>query len=288
MVVVKLCGGLGNQLFQYAFGYAVAKNNNDELALDLSFYEHQPSNVGQRDIDLNKMKIVPYQEYNPGIILTILNNKYIGAFTRNLPHVELKISSNMVYFKEPNHRYVEKLPIHRNTYYNGYWQSSRYFMQYTDDIRNMYVSSAGYSKEVNKTALLLQKNSSVAVHIRKGDFGRGTIRKVGHPMDACYYKNAIAYAREHLNSSIFYIFSDNPEWAKQILGRSNDFVYVTDLCKTDTLADLWLMSKCKNGIMSASTFSWWGNWLREEQGLVIVPNGEYYNNCFYEESWIRI
>lgn len=288
MIIVKLWGGLGNQLFQYAFGYAIAKERHTELALDLSFYAHQPGNVGKRKIDLEKMNVEPYSLFKPGVVLNILNNKYVGAITRNLSHVELNVGSDIVYFKEPIHRYVEHLPAHSNIYFDGYWQSARYFRKYREEIRNMFVSAAGYSDEVEKVAEKMQCDNSVSIHMRKGDFGNGTIRKVGHPLGAEYYQKAISCARERLTKPVFYVFSDNTEWARQTLGLEDSVVYVADLCKTNALDDLYLMAKCKNGIMSASTFSWWGNWLRAGKGTIIVPQGEYYNNFFYEEEWVKI
>lgn len=288
MVIVKLWGGLGNQLFQYAFGYAIAKERNTTLALDLSFYENQPGNVGKRVIDIDRMNIASYHCYTPSPIIRFLSNRYIGAITRNLPQFEVKAGNDLHYFKEPLHKYVCSLPKHPHMYFDGYWQASDYFSMYRDDVIRMFTSKVGYSDEVLFIAEDLKGAESVAIHMRKGDFGNGRLRKVGHLLEPEYYHQAVRYMREHLIEPIFYVFSDDSTWAKTVLGQSDDILYVGDICKTNALDDLHLISSCRNGIMSASTFSWWGNWLRRENGTIVVPAGEYYNVRFYESDWIRI
>jgi len=288
MIIIKLWGGLGNQLFQYAFGYALAKDRNQELCIDTSFYDNQPGNVGKRNVNLNQLNIPPYKNFGGNFVFKILNNRYMGFITRNLPKCSLYVSKGLKYFKEPIHKYVHKIPNGKNLYFDGYWQSSKYFLKYKSELQNMFVPQKPIPQDVLETESVIESVNSVCVHMRKGDFGKGKLRKVGHLLSEDYYKKAVAYCKEKLAEPVFFVFTDDEEWASFVLGDCNNIKFINDMCQSDALTDLYLMTKCKNGIMSASTFSWWGNWLRKEKGLVVVPNGQYYNEFFYEDEWVRL
>lgn len=288
MIIIKLWGGLGNQLFQYAFGYALSKERDQELSLDTSFYYNQPANVGKRNVDLNLLNILEYKKFQAKNVFKILNNRYVGFITRNLPKCSFYVSRGLKYFKEPIHKFVHKLPEDKDIYFDGYWQSSKYFSKYKKDLQEMFVPKKPVPEDVQQTKSVVESVNSVCIHMRKGDFGKGTVRKVGHLLSDDYYKNAVKYCIEKLDNPTFFVFTDDVQWASSIIGENDSVKFINDMCKSDAIMDLYLMSKCKNGIMSASTFSWWGNWLRKESGLVVVPDGHYYNEFFYEDDWIRI
>lgn len=288
MIIMKLWGGLGNQMFQYALGYCLSRVTGQELWLDTDFFENQPSITGKRKIDIEKLNIPVYNRYKRNAILHVLNNRYVGGITRNLPRARFWIGENFWYFKEPLHKYVAELKIQGDIYLDGYWQSSRYFQSHREELLILFQPKESPSEEVSSFYSMVAGQESVAVHMRKGDFGSGSIRKVGHLLEDVYYKSAIEYCREHLKQPRFYVFSDDCAWARRQLGGAEDIFYVAEKIKMNSIEDLFGMAHCRHGIMSASTFSWWGNWLRREKGLVIAPKGNYYNEFFFEDEWVRL
>lgn len=288
MIIIKLWGGLGNQLFQYAFGYQLAKKTGQELKFDCSFYGNQPGFTGKRAVEISSLSIPIFEQYAPERMIKVLSNRYIGAILRKLPAVFIPVRNGMKYLKEPIHKYLPDLQCDGSVYFDGYWQSAKYFRDVRNELMEQYLPRKGFSEVELDLFAMLQAENSVAVHIRKGDFATNTVRKVGHLLPISYYKNAMEYFRKNINAPIFYIVSDDPTWAKQQFKEENDVKYIADLHQGNMLTDLYCIANCRNGIMSASTFSWWGNWLREKKGMVIVPRGEYYNECFYEPEWIQI
>lgn len=288
MIVIKLWGGLGNQLFQYAFGYVLSKKYSEIMAFDLEFYNKQSNNIGKRDIEIQKLNVSPMKSFSRNYILKVLNNKYVGAITRRIPFRSIFIGNNMIYYKEPYHRYVPNIKCRKDMYFDGYWQSAKYFAEYRDDLISMFTPQNGISNEMRVFFSNFENKNTVAVHIRKGDFGNGTIRRVGNPISIDYYKRAIEYCRCNIDSPLFVIFSDNPVWVKENLEDASDIIYTADYIDSSSIDDLVGISMCKHGIMSASTFSWWGNWLRNCQGIVIAPKGKFYNDYFYDEDWIQM
>lgn len=172
--------------------------------------------------------------------------------------------------------------------YDGYWQSSRYFSRYRNQLIKQIYPKDPVNIYVCRIINELEKNQSVAIHMRKGDFGNGSLKKIGHLLCPDYYIRAIQYCNSKVPNPIYYVFTDDSEWARSIIGGNERIRFISDICKTNAVEDLLLISKACHGIMSASTFSWWGNWIREKKGIVIVPNGSYYNDYFYEDDWIRI
>ena len=288
MIVVKLWGGLGNQMFQYAFGYCLAKSTNQDLKFDCSFYANQPVYTGKRDVEIDRLNVHRVENFYPNKRIKILSNRYCGAILRKFPPFFIPVEKGMVYLKEPLHKYVEKIHHKKNVYYDGYWQTSKYFKDYRDDLINLFMPKNGFSKEEETLFSMLKKEESVAVHIRKGDFANKSVRKVGHLLPISYYENSMKFFRKTIEKPVFFIISDDPTWAKSQFEGASDIKFVSDYCKGNMLTDLFSIANCKHGVMSASTFSWWGNWLRKTPGTVVVPNGTYYNEFFYESEWIKI
>lgn len=288
MIVVKLWGGLGNQMFQYAFGYNLSKKTGQKMLLDTEFFQNQPGHVGKRSIDIDKLQIPEYECFRRTAILRLLNNKYVGAVTRELPNRYYRVGARMWYTKEPIHKFVAISDVKDSTYFDGYWQSAKYFEEIREELRRIFTPKEPFCEEVLDFYKRIAGEESVAIHMRKGDFGSGKLRKVGHLVEDTYYKRAVEMCRERLVNSKFYVFTDDYEWAKTQLGEEDDIVYVAQILRTGVMDDLFGIANCRNGIMSISTFSWWGNWLRKNDGLVIAPKGEYYNEYFFDDRWVRI
>lgn len=295
MIIVKIWGGLGNQLFQYSFGYNLSKQRNEKLILDTSYYENQTKHVGNRNFRLELLNLPRVDEikYKRTPTINLLESKYINKGIRVFPKFYISVGNDTSFLKETRKKYISDIENYKfkNLYVDGYWQSSKYFSECKSELINMYEPNYKLSKEVIKTMNIINESDSVSVHIRRGDFTNKSYKRIGHYIEPSYYHKSISYIKNKLKNPTFFFFSDDIEWVKREFGESDDYLYInfTDSTHAD-IDDLMCMSKCKHSIISASTFSWWGAWLKEsnDNNIIIAPNGNYFNEYFLESNWVKI
>lgn len=257
MIISKIQGGLGNQLFQWAFAKSLSEKYNKSLYLDLNFYNNQIG-VTKREFSLNKFPNLRYKIHNQkpkSSVIRITDDFIFRTHT---------LLDNYIY------------------YLDGYWQSERYFMEISNTIRDS-LRMSGSKKE------LFSKNNfsgSVSMHIRRTDY----VTSNGyHPVQSIeYYKNALDIIGKYEN---LYVFSDDINWCKSNL-RFKDMTFVQN---SEDIDDLWMMSLCDHNIIANSSFSWWGAWLNKNTNKkVISPKrwfGEQTNlnsDDIIPVSWIKI
>lgn len=294
MIIVKLWGGLGNQLFQYSFGFCLAKERKENIIFDISYYDNQAKQVARRDYKLSLLKI-PFDnscKYQRTFIINLLQNKYFNKFIRIFPKFCIPIGKNTLFIKETRKKVMDlDISNGKNLYLDGYWQSAYYFRKYKSELIKMFVPNYDITDEVKDLIRKIDGCESVAVHIRRGDFTNKTYKKIGHFVNSKYYHESIDYLKNIKKNAQFFFFSDDIEWVREEFGPDKNYNYV-DLKHSihSDIDDLTCMSKCKHNIISASTFSWWGAWLKEsnDNSIVIAPKGMYFNECFLESNWIRI
>lgn len=261
MIVVKLQGGLGNQMFQYAIGRQVATNLNTKLILDTSSYR----NDSLRQLQLTNFKIDA----------NTTENKII----KNLYSLISKFKSFKVFREKETFIYDESyLNIEPYTILEGYWQNYNYFASIKNllkndlTLRNIDQKILDYSKKISMT------NNPVCLHVRRGDMVTNKeANKVHGAMDLNYYLESIKLAQGKLRDPFFYIFSDDIGWAKENIKDINaNFIDFTNT--TEPHKDFFLMRSCKHFIIPNSTLSWWAAWLESsDNSIVIAP-----------EKWLSI
>jgi len=264
----------------------MAKEHNDELVFDISFYQkHQYKYVGHREYQLNKFKCDAKIMTELPTIIKFLESFFVNRLLRRIKG-ELAFSIGRFHFvKEKKRTYMPSVPYKpgKINYYDGYWQSESYFEKCKNELTELLQPNYLVPKEVEQFVNLVKEtDNSVSVHVRKGDF-RG---KIGYEVEADYYDKAILYMKEALDQPRFFVFSDDINWTKDHIDFGDNAVFADFRCDNGSICDLLAMSKCQHGIMSASTFSWWGNW--NKKGIVIAPGGEYCNNRFLGDKCIRI
>lgn len=279
--LVKVMGGLGNQMFQYAFFYAIQEmNKNSILYVDLQFYKNTQSHNGY---ELNTLFEIP-TKYN---IPDELRNKL-----KQIPSTDIK---NIVDDNPYTYQTYEETD-RQFTIYTGYWQSEKYFKKIENKIRNLYrfnenrlnKKSRLYLNEIN-----LQENS-VSIHIRRGDYME-TYRNrylYGNICTEDYYQSSIEEIGKRIKGPIsYYIFCDEPEWVKQNLYISNSTVIDCNKGK-ESWQDMFLMSCCKHHIIANSSFSWWGAWLGSNKDKIVIAPEKWINAentpDILPKSWVKI
>ncbi len=281
-VIVQIVGGLGNQMFCYACGYAVAHENNCDLYIDTT----QQDNDKFRPTEITKFNI----GFNKRITIK-KGNSFIDRLFLNKYKLYRKIGIKTKVFNEKVEYQFDKTVFQirgKSVYLKGYWQSYKYFDKYREDILRMFTISEKANRNVEKELSKIEKcENSIAIHIRRGDYVN-----IGCTIDERYYKKAIKFMEETLNGRTeYFIFTDDLEYGYEFMHQYMDLnMHVLDAKTEDkTIYDMYLMSKCQNQIIANSSYSWWAAWLNTyERKVVVCPEVEKWRGDFYPEEWVKI
>lgn len=271
MVIIALTGGLGNQLFQYAFGRALTFDRKNELYFDLEMFTWDPL----RDFSLDKFHI-PYK------ISSAEERDTLKVRKSTLPFISKYITP---YYKSTN---IEELTFEydpnfnkynrKNCYYKGYWQTARYF----SSIRAVILSDLKLSKPISVEAdsylnAIKSTKQSISIHIRRGDYLKDSKTNNYHGvLPFSYYTDAIAYMESFIEEPTYYIFSDDKDFVKATFGNKENYIFIENI-KYD-YEELFLMSQCNHNIIANSSFSWWGAWLNETIDKCVVSPKQWFKN----------
>lgn len=267
MIGTMLCGGLGNQMFQYAAGRALAARHGTELVLNWA-PPRLPvgSGVLARPFELKNFSI----RHRSGSLLDPAQ-----FMLARRPSPTLRALSGWQIFREQSFAYDEGFAsLPDRTYLFGYWHSWRYFKGYTKIIFDELQPQLQLSDASLRLRHQMARSSSLAIHIRRGDY----VNSVNHHvLDLSYYRRAVRLIQDNIQGLKAFIFSDDPRWcadALQPLGLN--LVVVDENSGRDSWQDLFLISFCQHAIIANSTFSWWGAWLGDHQKdsgrLVVAPD----------------
>lgn len=271
MIVVKLMGGLGNQIFQYATGRALALKHQTELKLDLSFLNSDPKNIyTKRELELHVFNVSA----------DIASNKELEAFHKRTLFQKIvtrffsKFPSKYFIGNQKGFEYDETFESYpNNSYLNGYWQSEKYFSSIREILLKDLVIKKEMSEQGKSTMDLVLNSNSVSLHIRRGDYVSNKNATASHgilPLE--YYDKAMAHLNGLYKDLKVFIFSDDMDWVKANLKLTNECLYVDFNIGENSVFDMYLMSQCKHNIIANSSFSWWGAWLNQNsQKTVIAP-----------------
>ncbi len=299
MKIVKFKGGLGNQMFQYAFLKLLQEKMPAEIIKgDLFWYGDNNDNVQksrilgmQVDIDFankEEIKKICYLNHNE----KVRTKKY-----RIKVLIEALINHNYFFERDRSYREIDSLLNY--IYYDGYWQSWRYLESIREklilDFRPRQVLS-----ELSQNAIeQYKKKNSVFVGVRRGDYLKDSrARKHYGVSDPMYYKKAVEYIRNRVEEPTFIFFSDDIVWVKkyitpQYLGIQKEYIeYREDNDIYNDFEELFVMSSCKHAIISNSTFNFWGAWLIGHNNKIIVAPKEWFKDekpiDIVPENWIRL
>ncbi len=293
MIVIKIFGGLGNQMFQYAFGKALSKKHKSDLYLDLSWFDENSTSTF-RKFQLNLFNT----EYFIADKRIIKTSKPLLYRFLNTALLKLKIGKLQMpkYFIENTIAFNDSINIiNENCYVNGYWQSEKYFKHIEYDLRSDFSLKYKLLSEISNSLLLqIQSTESIAVHIRRSDYNLKHNIDIHGILPISYYEESMKFMADNLKDPNFFIFSDDIEWAqKAIINKDGNIHYIT---KNPNYIDLFLNSQCKHNIIANSTFSWWSAWLNNNENKLIIAPKKWYNNesmnnqttDLIPESWFRI
>lgn len=271
MIAVRLEGGLGNQLFQYAAGRALASRHGTDLFLDVStLLRKRSGRVTPRKLDL--------QHFKHAARLGTPSESRLMPWLHRMPAISCLISPWQTFVEKGlgfNHQY-ERLTD--NTYLVGYWQSYRYFSSISSLLARELQPVAALSPASNEIAQQIDASMSVAVHVRRGDYVTLASAATLHgTLPFSYYKAAVERVQNQIGSAKYFVFSDDAAWCRENLQvHDREIVFVSHNVGNAAWQDLMLMGRCRHHIIANSSFSWWGAWLADQRWsgsprLVVAP-----------------
>lgn len=271
MIIIRLFGGLGNQMFQYAAGRRLAYHTNTDLYLDATWF----LNNSLRKYDLDVFKI------NAAIaspdLLKCESLSFKSIIKLGGRHFSFgKTSIRVIREKAPTFQ-KNILLLHNNMYLDGYWQSEKYFEEIANLISEEFSFITPPSPANQELIDEIAGCNSVCVHIRRGDYiSHPETRRIHFVCDVEYYKRAIEMITKQVENPSFFIFSDDLDWSKKHVVSDFPIKYISHNPPEQGHEDLRLMIQCKNHIIANSSFSWWGAWLGKKQGQIVIAPKKWY------------
>jgi hypothetical protein len=288
MIVVRLMGGLGNQLFQYATGRHLAYLNNTELFVDTSFLQATIENNTPRNYELGSFNVVS------NIADEKLLHSFHGCEFSATDLLLTKIISLGKYnkYKFDDYGFDEHLlELKGNYYLRGFFQSEKYFNAIQEIIREELTVKSEFITKDESLIQNIKVQNSVSIHIRRGDYIRNLSSMEAHGLcSKDYYTKSIEFIKRELGNDVhFYLFTDDAKWVQNEMHWEINSTLIEN--KT-TIEDFYLMSLCKHNIIANSTFSWWAAWLNNYPDKKVILPKHWLNNLLSEtiqiapKNWI--
>lgn len=295
MVVVRLLGGLGNQMFQYAAGQAVALRHQAPLLLDLTGFEQ----YDLRRFELHEFAIsarpardeelVPFRS-TPPTRKSSLSLRILDRFRLFKPSSILR-EATFTYDSR-----IEKVTL--PVCLDGYWQSEKYFSDIAPVIRREFtlksevdIANLGVQRQIQAAG-----NRSVSLHVRRGDYVSNPHTSQYHGVCTLeYYRLAVERIARQVLHPHFFVFSDDHEWVRENLHFPDYTMTQVQVNDPDHgIFDLTLMKSCAHQIIANSSFSWWGAWLNPSNEKIVIAPAQWFARAgndtrdLLPASWIRL
>lgn len=281
MIIARLNGGLGNQMFQYAAAKRLAWTRNTEVAIDVSEFSYDP----QRDYCLNHFAL-------PQIFINADDLWWSQRLREKSPMRKLlyrvggliRPTRKLTLAREPHFHFSGSLlQLPDNTCLDGYWQSERYFSDAEEVIRSAFTIKDPIPEQNRAVLESIESSESVALHVRRGDYVSNPATYEVHGVcSLAYYEACIAYITQRINEPHFFLFSDDPEWVKKHLYLQVGRTTVVE--NNPAVEDLRLMSRCKHNIIANSSFSWWGAWLNTNTNKMVLAPRRWFQDSAIDTS----
>ncbi|MDE7282089.1 MAG: alpha-1,2-fucosyltransferase [Lachnospiraceae bacterium] len=266
MHVVQLMGGLGNQMFQYALYRELLSQGKTAMIEDESGYKA----AGTREKHLQKAFAINYKRPSEEEmrILTDSSMRLSSRIRRKLFGRKSKS------FVEKQFNFNPDVFLQESAYYEGYWQSDKYFKDVMEELRGTFTFHCDIPEASQNVLEKIDSKNAVSIHIRRGDYlDEAQIGAFGGICTESYYRQAVNLMKEKVPQASFFIFTNDPAYVKEHI--SGEVFEVVD-CNDEAAGylDMLLMSRCKHHIIANSSFSWWGAWLCDNPDkIVIAPDG---------------
>lgn len=283
MIITKIFGGLGNQLFQYYMGQFLGEFLQTEIKYDVQL--SGSTDAIRRNFDISFFYDIPNASSCEINQLKYFSSNYLWRVERKLCQKYPFINSKYIVQGDP-HSLPKK--IVDNAYYDGYWQNYNFLEFLRPRIMNTIIQK---SKSLLKNQYLcdINNSNSIAIHVRRDDYINNPLFSI---CDIDYYIKAVKNISQNLNEEpVFYVFTQDVEWVNDNFSKIPHIIVQGN----SAVEDLLLMTHCKHNIIANSTFSWWGAWLNDNEQKHVVAPIKWYNGSLNSttsklipKSWIRL
>ncbi len=283
MKIVKLKGGLGNQMFQYTFAKLLEKKTREEIMIDMSYFG-DTINDPIRKPRIQKFSLTlksPSEEQNQQVLKLTHSGDPLSWKYRLKVMAESLINKEYCY--EKDRAYINPSDILNKTYFDGYWQSWRYVDDVKDELKSEFVPKNEVSKKTLETMKRVSDESAVFVGVRRGDYSQEEDHYGSFGIK--YYLKAMDTIEKEVSNPVYYIFSNDINWCKVNLDFGNrKVIYREKEDQVDDFEELLVMSSCKHAIIINSTYHWWGaELINNPYKIVVAPK-----RWFFDEKPIDI
>lgn len=279
---VKIWGGLGNQLFQYAYALYLSQRFSNVTLYTVptgSKCELDKIILGQNRLQVCDIPAIPFRS---------------GLVYRLYRKCSLLLRSPFKLYVEPDLFYHSELP--EKVYFDGYWQSFLYVDSVSAKLRDaISFDHIALNDQESAIASEIENAKSVSLHIRRGDYLSGANLDIYESCDLNYYQAAIDHIKHIDSDSQFFVFSNDINWAKEFLTPISANLRFVDIENGNYLNELRMMSMCKHNIIANSTFSWWGAWLNNHPNKIVIAPKKWYKGDLnlvtrdlISKEWTRI
>lgn len=295
MLIVELLGGLGNQMFQYAFGLSVSTQLRIPVKFDVqNLLDRTPrANFTSRDFGLDV--------FNAEVAIATTSDMALykelpaAGFTRLSQRIQRRILKASTFVEQQQFAYdPQVLNVGRNTRFIGYWQSARYFEPCAAIIQKAFTFKHSLTGLNQSLAADIAAAPSVSMHVRRGDYVSNAQANAVHgTCTPAYYRAAVEMLQAKVGAIVLFVFSDEPDWVRKNLCFDVTTVYVSHNSGNASFEDLRLMSLCRHNIIANSSFSWWGAWLNQNPNKIVISPRKWMNNIdgaadLIPVSWIQL
>ena len=289
MNIIRMTGGLGNQMFQYALYLKLRALGREVKMDDRTQYEDpnaRPIMLWCFDISYLKASEREVNELTDG---------FMGPAHRIRRKI---VGRKSLEYAEQSCNFDQQILTREPAYLTGYFQCEQYFEDIEEQVRSAFGFSdkiwdgldnplleriKGYQKRIDESL-------AVSVHIRRGDY-LDNEEAYGHICTEGYYRKAIDFVRNKYPGAIFFFFSNEPQWVRKWIEKeySKDFPFevIEGTDETTGYLDLFLMSRCSHHIIANSSFSWWGAWLNPHKEKIVVAPSKWHNKQDYKDIYTR-
>lgn len=291
--IVKIHGGLGNQMFQVAlmkalelkfpkfkvYGHIACMNHHNGFEVNSVF-----KNVTIDIVPLKLFHLLPSDSLTKKLIRKL--------------RLKLKLKSNRNYYYEKVLGFHENVfQQHCPVYFDGYWQSEKYFESIKDEIKRIFTFPLDtMPQKIRDMKNKIESGLSCSIHVRRGDYLTWASSALGGACTDEYYRSALSQMRMKFGQITFYIFSDDRSWCKEFFNEKDCIVVDVIENQNDAFWDMYLMGLCEHHILANSSFSWWSTWLGKngKNNHTIVPKKWFTEKVKYNfddivcTNWVKI
>ncbi|MBN2395567.1 MAG: alpha-1,2-fucosyltransferase [Candidatus Atribacteria bacterium] len=286
MKIIKIFGGLGNQMFQFAFSLKL-NQLGFKICHDDSWFSHYYAHT---NIKIDTVFNLTFNRPSTfvSLLLNINQNQFFGKGLKKALRLLGK------YYTDGDNFNFRNFKPDSTIVFDGYWQDLNYIPFEPSLLKEKFeFKETLFSHEDFSLRTQIENTCSVSLHVRRNDYLSKTNASIfGNICTADYYNNSIHKIQEFLHSPVFYIFSDDIQWCRKNFCFLKQCHFVDQNIAGNNFKDMWLMKHCKHNIIANSSFSWWGAFLNQNEEKIVIAPKKWKNindrNNIIPSAWIRI